>query len=74
MKGLEVVRHNLRGLDEQIVEVMLITYDVWFCSLPAPVTALTFANLPQLRERRNIFIVLTKEEINTFKTKKFLPN
>lgn len=30
MKGLEVVRHILGGVGEQIVEVMLITYEVWF--------------------------------------------
>lgn len=54
--GLEVVQHILRGLDEQIAEVMLITYDVWFCSLPAPVPALTFSNLPLLCKWRNIFV------------------
>lgn len=55
MKGLEVVRHILGGVDEQIVEVMLITYEVWFCSPPAAVTALTFSNLSLLRKRSNIF-------------------
>lgn len=72
MKGAWSCPAHPQG-DEQIGEVMLITYDVWFCSLPAPVPALTFSNLSSVvEEEKYIYIVWIKKKMNNFEIHKLL--